>query len=377
MPRFAHMIESGLKKKGHSVNVWTTHPFFWRIPIKPLRKWFGYIDQFLIFPIMAKQKIKREPSDTLFVFLDHALGPWIPLACKRAHVVHCHDLLAQYSAKGEPGFPKTKFSGKIYQRFIRKGFNKARNFICVSEKTKSDLLFFLKDAPSYCEVVYNGLNRGFIPATKDLARKSIAQEVNPLLLHGFIFHVGGDQWYKNKKGVIEGYNEWRKITRHPIPLVFAGRPLSEEMREEVYNSPYKQDIIVVENPSDEVLQQLYNAAEILFYPSVEEGFGWPIAEAQASGCVAVILNKPPMNEVGGSAAIYLDDYKSKGSGYEWAKHAAMKIEAYMDYDVEQKANIVEKGKCNVQRFSTKDAINKIEVVYKIVLNDYLETKNYE
>ena len=56
---------------------------------------------------------------------------------------------------------------------------------------------------------------------------------------------------------------------------------------------------------NEALAALYSGAELLLFPSLEEGFGWPIIEAQASGCRVVTTGKAPMTEVGGNAAFYL------------------------------------------------------------------------
>jgi hypothetical protein len=64
--------------------------------------------------------------------------------------------------------------------------------------------------------------------------------------------------------------------------------------------------------AEEDLRALYSGAEALLFPSLEEGFGWPIAEAQACGCPVVTSNRAPMTEVGGDAAFYVDplDYES-------------------------------------------------------------------
>ena len=42
------------------------------------------------------------------------------------------------------------------------------------------------------------------------------------------------------------------------------------------------------------------------FPSLCEGFGWPIIEAQACNALVFTSNREPMTEVGGDAAIYID-----------------------------------------------------------------------
>ena len=50
-------------------------------------------------------------------------------------------------------------------------------------------------------------------------------------------------------------------------------------------------------PSDEMLNSLYIGAECMLFPSLHEGFGWPIIEARALGCPVVTSNRPPMCEI--------------------------------------------------------------------------------
>ncbi len=75
MPRFATMLTNGMTTRGHTIEVWTAQPKFFNIPAPgSLKKWLGYIDQFVVFPKEVKRKLKSCPKDTLFIFTDHALG---------------------------------------------------------------------------------------------------------------------------------------------------------------------------------------------------------------------------------------------------------------------------------------------------------------
>jgi glycosyltransferase involved in cell wall biosynthesis len=47
-------------------------------------------------------------------------------------------------------------------------------------------------------------------------------------------------------------------------------------------------------------------AEALVYPSLKEGFGWPILEAQACACPVATSDRPPMNRLAGPAAVLAD-----------------------------------------------------------------------
>src|SRR5690606_10771219 len=174
-----------------------------------LKKWMGYVDQYIIFPNQIRKRLDSCAPDTLFVFTDHALGPWVPLVADRPHVIHCHDFLAQRSALGEVQENPTSWTGRRYQEFIRWGYSKGRNFISVSKKTKVDLHRFLPFIPSISEMVYNGLNQSFLPLDSDRARSYFGKKIGIDLKEGFFLHVGGNDWYKNRIGVMEIYNFWR------------------------------------------------------------------------------------------------------------------------------------------------------------------------
>src|SRR5688500_18596866 len=50
MPRFVAMLVAGMQRRGFRVDVLEPAPFFYRIPLpSPMRKWLGYIDQYLMF----------------------------------------------------------------------------------------------------------------------------------------------------------------------------------------------------------------------------------------------------------------------------------------------------------------------------------------
>jgi len=51
---------------------------------------------------------------------------------------------------------------------------------------------------------------------------------------------------------------------------------------------------------------LYQKAELLLFPSLYEGFGMPVREAQAAGCPVVCSNRASLPEAAGDAALMAD-----------------------------------------------------------------------
>ncbi|HTE25952.1 glycosyltransferase family 4 protein [Flavitalea sp.] len=370
MPRYAKMLAEGMTGKGHDVEVWTAKSFFYKLsPNRKLKKWMGYIDQYLLFPFTIKSRIKSVPQNTLFVFTDHALGPWVPFVSERHHVIHCHDFLAQRSALGEINENKTGWSGKKYQQYIRKGFQKGKHFISISKQTQDELSRFLMVPPVSSHIVYNGLNQKFERVEKAHARKEFIKSARLDINGRYILHVGGNHFYKNRKGVIEIYDQWRKTSRTPADLVLIGEAPNQELTMAVESSPFRSSIHLLIGVDDRLLRIAYPGADVLLFPSIAEGFGWPIAEAMASGTPVITTAEAPMTEVAGDAAILIPRRPSQQAMADsWAKAGSKALEEILSMPGAEYEQLVEKGLINAKRFEPQAMMNQVESIYNQILN---------
>jgi glycosyltransferase involved in cell wall biosynthesis len=370
MPRFAGMLAQGMKERGHEIEVWTPAAKLFNLPLPgSLKKWMGYIDQYALFPALIRKKLKSFPSNTLFVFTDQALGPWVPLVANRPHVIHCHDFLAQFSALDKIPENPTSSSGKIYQKYIRKGYQQGRNFISVSKKTQEDLHLMLGKVPSLSEVVYNGLNQEFKVDDVHAVRAFISNETNINVSDGYLLHVGGNQWYKNRTGVIEIYNAWRDTYKTNLPLIFIGATPNSKLLNSYTNSPYKEDIHFLVGKNDMFVKKAYCGASVFLFPSLAEGFGWPIAEAMSSGCPVITTGEAPMTEVGGSATRYISRKPYQSNNNNWAEKAAGVINTLLNLSVAERNQVIELGVKQAQKFDPLIAHDTIERIYQHILAD--------
>jgi len=373
MPRFAAMLVQGMQQRGHQTEIWTPKPIFYKLPIPNiLKKWAGYIDQYIVFPAHVRRRLKSNPANTLFVFTDHALGPWVPLLAHRPHVIHCHDFLAQRSALGQIPENPTSSSGQQYQAYIRKGYQKGKNFISVSERTRTDLHEMLGYKPTISEMVYNGLNQDFEMHNTQTARMAVSKETDISTTKGYLLHVGGNQWYKNRTGVIQAYNAWRSNFKKTLPLLMVGIMPNSKLMDEFNKSPYKQDIHFLTDKSDAFIKQVYSGASVFFFPSLAEGFGWPIAEAMASGSPVITTHEAPMTEVGGTASFYVPRKQYHENIYDWAIQAASKINEILNLTLYEREEAVAAGVVNARRFDTEKSLNAIEDIYKRILSQNIK-----
>jgi glycosyltransferase involved in cell wall biosynthesis len=366
MPRYANMLSEGMLQRGHQVEIWSPKARLYTFPIKvSLKKWLGYLDQYLVFPIEVKLKLRNCSKDTLFVFADQALGPWVPLVKNRFHVVHCHDFLALKSAMGTIPENPTSYTGKKYQNYIKNGFSKGKNFISISQKTKEDLEKFHRGTVLNSTVCYNGLNRFFESLNPIDARSLLAEKLNLELANRYIMHIGGNQYYKNRKGVLEIYEAWRSTTDKRIPLVLIGSAPTDELANLHQKSQFKNDIHFITDLSDEFINNAYSGAACLLFPSLDEGFGWPIVEAMASGCLVITTKEAPMTEVGGEAAFYIEKRPFETAQVEqWKIESATLLDKVVLLKAVQRNEVIEMGLTQSKKFTSGDCLDSIEKFYK-------------
>ena len=234
------MIAEYMVSKGHAVEIWSPNSFFYDLSDSArFKKWLGYIDQYVVFPLNIFRRMLRQPANALYVFTDNAQGPWLHIVKNKNNVIHCHDFLAQKSALGEIKENQISWTGKLYQKMIYTGYSKGKNFISISQKTRQDLHRMLGHNPIISDVVYNSISNSFTPVNIDLAKKKLEKSFQINLKQGYILHVGGDQWYKNRAGVIEIYNAWRSEYEFDIPLILIGEYPTGKVLDLYSNCMYK------------------------------------------------------------------------------------------------------------------------------------------
>lgn len=362
MKLFPEMLQRLLQERGVQVSLIRPKTYLGKLApwVGPLGKWLFYIDKFLIFLWILKATVRREQAPGLVVHIcDHSNGMYVSHLSGTPHVVTCHDLMPIRSALGEIPQNPTSWTGKCFQRLILNGLKKARFIVCVSTATQSDLLRIAHYPDDQTRVIFNSLHYPFTPMPEPEARSRVTALIGcdaPYLLH-----VGGDAWYKNRVGLLTIYTEVRRRMQSagnpPPKLIYTGPSLERELKPFLEQNPELQrDIIQAHGVDQENLRALYSRAELLLFPSWDEGFGWPIIEAQACGCRAMTTGKPPMTEVGGDAAFYIDPHNPE-------KAAETVIDLLMQ-DPVAKSTAVEKGLANAGRFAQSRMIEEYIAVYR-------------
>jgi len=357
MTRYAQWLLGALKATGCTALLIRPAPWFSRLAMGPLRKaavikYLGYLDKYLIFPKQLKAAAKQ--FDLVHI-CDHSNSMYLRATSGKPAVITCHDVLAIRAARGEFAATRTGWSGKLQQAWILSGLKRAKNVICVSEKTKADLTRLTGEMGARITMILNPLNWNYRPQPE--MPEALRARVGLAEGQRYFVHVGGNQWYKNRPAAVRIFRELSTMPEYATAkLVMAGKPLPRELKAWIDGSQLADRVVAITGTSNEELQALYSGALALIFPSLEEGFGWPIAEAQACGCPVATTGRPPMTEVAGEAAIFFDPEDAVGAA-----------KAIRDGLANREA-LREAGLRNVERFAEGHIVEQYREFYASVLS---------
>jgi glycosyltransferase involved in cell wall biosynthesis len=368
MRAVADQISSGLRGRGYKVQEFTAPVLLGGLlpRSKVATKWLGYVDQFLIFPPWLWLRAVLLPQGSLCVLVDQALGPWLPFLSRRAHVVHCNDLLALEAALGYQNFYRPSRSGRLYQRWIQKGFRQGMCFLSISAATKVALERHLNHPPLLSAVLHLSLSPRFRVLTAEHAAAVVSQALPRIGSHPFLIHIGR-YWYKNRLGVLAIWEQLHLlgIPQHLVLVGSADAAMQNWLESRTHLTPF---LHILDGASDELVVALYNRAAALLFPSHAEGFGWPILEALACGCPVITTNKPPMTEVGGEAVTTIPPAPSSRDAWElWAQQAALQVNLVLTRCAPEQERIRELGFAQARLFQFEPWLDQLECYYQQAL----------
>lgn len=196
--------------------------------------------------------------------------------------------------------------------------------IAVSEFTKKELIEVSKIPEKKITVVYEAAGEQFKPLPLEEAEQFKKKLKLP---ENFILSIGGIGERRNLKRAKEAAKDYNLvITGETMPAI-----------------------------PDEQMPLLYNAASVLLYPSLYEGFGLPILESMACGTPVITSNLSAIPEVGGNAVIYVKA--------ENVEDISKNLKSVMS-DEELRNEMRSKGLEQAQKFSWKKAAQETRLIYE-------------
>jgi glycosyltransferase involved in cell wall biosynthesis len=181
---------------------------------------------------------------------------------------------------------------------------RARRIIAVSAHAAAESVQLLDVPPERIDVIYHGVDPVFRPLPTDTIASFRQRRGLP---ERFLLFVGTLEPRKNLVRLVEAFAH---IQDDQVGLVLAGGKgwLYDELFARVETLGLEGKVIFPGYVMSEELPLWYNAATALAYPSVYEGFGLPVLEAQACGAPVLTSNVSSLPEAAGDAALMVDPY---------------------------------------------------------------------
>lgn len=294
-------------------------------------------------------ELHRRPPD-LFFTPAHV----IPFTYRGPAVATVHDL-------GYLFFPEahTRSQKTYLQWSTRHNAQRSRRVLADSEATKRDMTAHLGTPPQKIDVVYPGLDPELQPVRDEAAlaavqaKYRISANATAGATAPYFLYLGTLQPRKNVGRLVEAYASAVKAFANAPEtprLVLAGKPgwLSQPIMEQIAALPeaVARRVQVTGYVAEEDKAALLSGATALLFPSLYEGFGFPVLEAQVCETPVLTSNSSSLPEVAGEAALLVDP--------ENVEEIAAGIER-LAQDEALRRRLVEAGRENVRRFSWQKA----------------------
>jgi glycosyltransferase involved in cell wall biosynthesis len=355
MLRFAALLQEGFSARGHDVV--TIQP-----PVLALRhvrggrlfsKWAGYLDKLVLFPPRLR---RLSAGFDVAHICDHSNAPYQGWLRSRATVVTCHDLLAVRGAMGEETYCPASGLGRRLQASILRNLAAVPNVACDSDATRSDFYRLTGRQPGRS---LRTIRLGFSSTFSRSPDQKIQSLLASLNLAGtpYVLHVGSSQSRKNREGILKAVAGLG--SRWSGNLVFVGERLRSDQVLLAADLGLGNRIRDLGGLSDETLSSIYAGAHAFLFPSLCEGFGWPILEAQACGCPVITADNTSLKEVAGDGAMIFDSNDTVGMG-----QAILQL-----VDPRIRGEWIAKGAANLCRFTLGGMLDEYENLYREALAD--------
>ena len=187
------------------------------------------------------------------------------------------------------------------ENFANQILKRARGLIAVSENSRQDAIRVLNVHPDRIRTIHSGIADEFFDAPP-----------GPPKQKPYILFVGTIEPRKNLDTLLDAYEGLRKDLRHEFDLLVAGPAGWAAEKTMARLNGGIQGVHYIGYVAEKDLPGLTAGATVFAYPSLYEGFGFPVAQAMAAGVAVLTSNNSCLPEVAGPGAVCVDPRSAAG-----------------------------------------------------------------
>lgn len=307
------------------------------------------------FPSLWRSNGMRHDLSRLCIDLYHGLSHEIPVGLHKTGirtVVTMHDLIFERYPQQYKAVDVT-----IYRKKFRYAALHADMLIAISRQTSMDLQQYYGVPEKKIRVCYQSCNPAFAQTAGEEELHSIRAKYN--LPHQYLLSVGSVIERKNLLTVCKALNTLKGKLDIPLVVIGTGGDYMQKVKEYIKANGLAERVVWLSERMDGVegtdMPAIYQAATLMLYPSVFEGFGIPVLEALWSRLPVITSNVSCMPETGGDAARYIDPYNEDGMA-----EAIMEITTRQDV----RHAMIERGLLHAASFTPEACAAKVMQVYE-------------
>jgi glycosyltransferase involved in cell wall biosynthesis len=178
--------------------------------------------------------------------------------------------------------------------FADRVLRRAARLIAVSENTRRDAVRILGIDPARIEMIYSGVAERFFNA------------VPPAVARPYALFVGTIEPRKNVDALLDAWAALKPSLRDEFELRIVGPPGWNAEATLGRLQAGAQGVRYLGYVAENDLPALTAGAALFVYPSLYEGFGFPVAQAMAAGVAVITSQTSCLPEVAGSGAVFVD-----------------------------------------------------------------------
>ena len=267
-------------------------------------------------PLLGRESWRIARGDLRFVRDLRAVGEPVHLPnqhlgrygrfLSRPYLVTVHDLIRYFdlARPAEPLIHPLNRRDRLLLRLDYAGIRRAAAVLTISEATRQDVIRHLGVPAERVHTVHSAIDH---ERYRPVDRRLVAGP--------YVVVVGTEHPRKNLGRVLEAFAQLKRDPRHRgLKLVKVGGPgkaewdYRRETERRLRDLGLGDEVVFTGRIPDEDVVALYSGARCLVFPSLYEGFGFPVLEAMACGCPVVTSTSSSLPELAGDAALLVDAY---------------------------------------------------------------------